>query len=145
MLTVQRSGTADLALIVMLGVLLPVTVANAGDRAFSAEDAAYIDWAYSNCQIVSSEKERKLASLASSRGGDTFVKAYELQFKKLATAGQTGEARQAACEQIKSWYGPAGSRIAELLIDKKTDPVVTTRPTPQPVRPPNGGGASRGS
>ena len=96
-------------------MLSPLQVATAADRLFAGEDAAYIDWAFSNCKIVSTQKERELASQASSKGGEAFVKAYERQFHKLAEAATSATARAAACEQVKAWYGPLGTRIPELL------------------------------
>ena len=95
-------------------MLSPLQVATAADRLFAGEDAAYIDWAFSNCKIVSTQKERGLASQASSTGGETFVKAYERQFHKLAETASSATARTAACEQVKAWYGPLGSRIPAL-------------------------------
>ena len=117
---------------VMLAALQSATAA---DRLFGGEDAAYIDWAFTNCKIVSTQKERGLASQASSTGGETFVKAYERQFHKLAETSSSATARTAACDQVKAWYGPLGSRIPALLdaTVEKADPVpadAASRPAP---------------
>ncbi len=106
-------------------MLVPLHIANAADRPFAGEDAAYVDWAFANCKIVSTQKARGLASEASSKGGEAFAKAYERQFLKLAQPAATAAARAATCDQVKAWYGPLGSRIPELLnaIVEKADPV----------------------
>lgn len=128
-------------------MLSPLQVATAADRLFAGEDAAYIDWAFSNCKIVSTDKERGLASQASSKGGEAFVKAYERQFHKLAEAAGSAAARAAACEQVNAWYGPLGSRIPELLDAKveqadPTPPDAASRAAPARSSP---GPAPRGS
>ena len=89
--------------------------AAAADRAFGGEDAAYLDWAFKNCQVASTDKERGLASQASAKSGEVFARAYEAQYRKLADGDGPAKARQATCEQIVAWYGPLGSRIAELV------------------------------
>ena len=116
-------------------MLVALQSATAAGRLFAGEDAAYIDWAFTNCKIVSTQKERGLASQASSTGGETFVKAYERQFHKLAETASSATARTAACEQVKAWYGPLGSRIPALLdaTVEKADPVpadAASRPAP---------------
>ena len=123
--------------------------AAAADRAFGGEDAAYIDWAFKNCQIASTDKERGLASQASAKSGDVFAKAYEAQYRKLADGAGAATARQATCESIVGWYGPLGSRITELVIQKVEKPADTgasagsNRPPDRPA--PARGSAQRGS
>ena len=119
--------------------------AAAADRAFGGEDAAYIDWAFKNCQVASTDKERGLASQASAKSGDVFARAYEAQYRKLADGDGPAKARQATCEQIVAWYGPLGSRIAELVNQKVEKPEAAGSSAPTARSAPARGPSPRGS
>lgn len=117
--------------------------ATAAEKAFAGEDAAYIDWAFKNCQIASTDKERGLASQASAKSGEVFARAYGAQYRKLADGAGAATARQATCESIVGWYGPLGSRITELVIQKVEKPA-DTGASAGSNRPPDRSAPARG-
>jgi hypothetical protein len=97
--------------LVVLGTL-PVAHAIAENN-FTGKDAAYIDWGVKNCEVVSSEKEHKLAEQANAKG--QFIKQWTEESSKLAEASKNQDKQASMCSDIKEWYGPLGSRISELI------------------------------
>jgi len=52
---------------------------------------------------------------ANAKGGDAFIKQYSAESEKLAEASAEPKKLENICADIKEWYGPLGSRIADLL------------------------------
>jgi hypothetical protein len=106
---------------VVLGFAFPAAHAIA-DNNFTGKDAAYIDWGVKNCDVVSSEKEHKLAEQANANGGNQFIQQWTDESSKLAEAFKTQGKQASFCSDIKEWYGPLGSRISELINWKRDTP-----------------------
>ena len=98
------------------------------DKQLSGEDAAYIDWAVNNCEVKSTDKEHAMVDQANAKDADAFLRKY--QSKNLSDA-QSSPAKQASmCSDIKAWYGPYGSRFAD-LIKWESGGTSSTSSTPQ--------------
>ena len=83
------------------------------EQSLSGEDAAYIDWGVKNCEVTSTDKEHRQVEQATAKSRDTFMKQY--MGKNLSDALASPSKQEAMCKDIKSWYGPQGSRIADLI------------------------------
>jgi hypothetical protein len=83
------------------------------DKALSGEDAAYIDWGANNCGVKSTDKEHAMVDQANAKDATGFLRKY--QGKDLSDALSSPSKKEAMCADIKAWYGPAGSRIADLI------------------------------
>lgn len=83
------------------------------DKQLSGEDAAYIDWAVNNCGVKSTDKEHTMVDQAIATDSAAFLRKY---VSKNLSDAQSSPAKQASmCADIKSWYGPYGSRFADLI------------------------------
>jgi hypothetical protein len=83
------------------------------DKQLSGEDAAYIDWAVNNCEVKSTDKEHAMVDQANAKDSATFLRKYQ---SKDLTDAQSSPAKQSSmCADIKAWYGPFGSRFADLI------------------------------
>ena len=115
-----------------LSLGLPLSVAEiamAEDR-ISGADAAYIDWATANCGLKSTDKEHRLADAANAGGGPAFKKGFDEEIRKFA-ALRTDQDRSETCSNVKSWYGPDGSRIPGLVQWSKSGPAVIVGKEPE--------------
>jgi hypothetical protein len=96
---------------IALGIALACPPAFGAD-AISGRNAAYVDWAVKYCGAESTDKEHALVDQAYTKGRDEFIAQYTEQSNKL---GPAPDAQEKMCADIKAWYGPLGSRIADLL------------------------------
>jgi hypothetical protein len=108
------------------------------DRAFSPEDAAYIDWSWKNCESTSTAKEHELADAATASGGDKFHEQYQRAFHKLADVTRGVSETERLCATILGMYGPSASVIPDLIVAKgetppSPTPAATTTPAAAPV------------
>jgi hypothetical protein len=103
---VRRIALVAIALLLWPGLSL-------ADKALSGEDAAYIDWAANNCGIKSTDKEHAMVDQANAKDAAGFLRKY--QGKNLSDALSSPSKQEAMCADIKAWYGPSGSRIADLI------------------------------
>jgi len=87
------------------------------DNGLTGKDAAYIDWGAKNCGVTSTDKEHAMVDQANAKDRDGFLRQYlqEYQNKNLADALATPNKQEAMCKDIKTWYGPLGTRIGDLL------------------------------
>ena len=113
--------------------LLPLGVALAcvpalAEKAFSPEDAAYIDWSWKNCETTSTQKEHDLADAATAKDRDEFHELYQKAFHKLADVTRTANQTEQLCARILDMYGPGASVIPDLVVAKGEKP-----PAPTPV------------
>jgi hypothetical protein len=83
------------------------------DNLLSGEDAAYIDWGVNNCSVKSTDKEHTMVDQANAKNAAGFLRKY--QTKDLSGALSTPAKQAALCADIKAWYGPYGSRFADLI------------------------------
>jgi len=90
---------------------------------FNGKTAAYIDWAVKNCEVKSTDQEHKLVEQvnANDKSHDAFQRQYMAQFqaKELVEAGVDTKSRQAKCDSLKEWFGPAGTHLAGLMTWEK--------------------------
>jgi hypothetical protein len=112
-------------LLATLVAIVPMS-ARAAD-VLTGKDAAYIDWAARNCGMRSTPKEHGLIDQAKAKGAAVFDKQYMQQYqdKALADALASPGKTKLMCEDIKSWYGGAGSRI-DGLVQAVSDPSTAT-------------------
>ena len=117
MKTIKLTGLAFTA------ALLPIVAAGAAE-VISGRDAAYIDWAVRNCAVKSSAKEHGLIDQSKLINETAFTRDYmsAFQSKVLADAISTPQKTDTLCTEIKAWYGPIGSRIADLLVWAEAPP-----------------------
>ncbi len=118
-----------------------LAVGNASaQKAFSGEDAAHVDWAWKNCGLEATAKERGLVEATAKSTGDKFQKAYEQSYN--AVIGKTAEpaALRRMCETIKEWYGASGTRIDGLVAVKGTAAEIAGKSIGQPATSQKGGG-----
>jgi hypothetical protein len=101
-----RVGLVLIALIVWPGFAL-------ADKMLSGEDAAYIDWAVNNCGVKSTDKEHAMVDQANAEDAAGFLKKY--QGTDLSDARSSPGRQAAMCGDIKTWYGPYGSRFIDLI------------------------------
>jgi hypothetical protein len=99
---------------IALGVAV-VSPAAFGADTLSGRNAAYIDWAVKYCGAESTDKEHSLIDQAYAKGKDEFIAQYTEQSNKLSPAAGSPEMQEKMCSEIKEWYGPLGSRSADLL------------------------------
>ena len=111
-------------IVVMVAALLHGGPAVAAEKAFSGEEAAYVDWAWKNCQLVSTKKEHDLVEQVRGKAGDAFQRSYEQSYTKIVTATPTALEVRHTCEHVTEWYGPNGSRIEGLVAGKLDKPAV---------------------
>ena len=97
------------------------------DKAFSPEDAAYIDWSWKNCETTSTQQEHQLADAATASGGGKFHEQYQKASHKLADVTRSASERERLCATILGMYGPGASVIPDLIVAKGETP---TAPTP---------------
>jgi len=83
------------------------------DKQLSGEDAAYIDWAVNNCGVKSTDKEHTMVDQANAKDAATFLRKYVS--KNLSDAQSSPAKQSSMCADIKAWYGPYGSRFADLI------------------------------
>ncbi len=127
--------------------LLPLGVAflcapALADKAFSPEDAAYIDWSWKNCETTSTQKEHDLADAATASDRDRFHEQYQKALKKLTDVPRAASEVERLCTTILGMYGPSASVIAALIVAKgETDPATTPTGATTPAAAP---AASRG-
>jgi hypothetical protein len=101
-----RSGLVLIALIIWPGLVL-------ADKILSGEDAAYIDWAVNYCGVKSTDKEHTMVDQANAKDRDAFLKKY--QSKDMSDALSAPSKQASMCADIKTWYGPFGSRFSDLI------------------------------
>ena len=94
----------------MLAAALPVQAADS----LRGTDAANLDWAVINCGVKTTDKEHQLADAGNRTGGAAFQKDLQSQRSKLG-APLSPTAQTNRCDEMKEWYGPGGSKIADLL------------------------------
>jgi hypothetical protein len=116
-----------------IGLLLLATVSISPGQALAAkqlsgEDAAYIDWAVNNCGVKSTDKEHAMVDEANAKDAATFLRKY--QSKNLSDAQSSPTKQSSMCADIKAWYGPFGSRFAD-LIKWESGGASSTSDTPQ--------------
>jgi len=130
--------------IVPLGVAFLCAPALA-EKAFSPEDAAYIDWSWKNCETTSTDKEHQLADAATASGGDKFHEEYQKSFHKLADATRPASETERLCATILGMYGPGASIIPDLIVAKgeKPPPPSAAAATPAPAAAPAPHGRKR--
>jgi len=130
--------------IVPLGVAFLCAPALA-EKAFSPEDAAYIDWSWKNCETTSTDKEHQLADAATASGGDKFHEEYQKSFHKLADATRPASETERLCATILGMYGPGASIIPDLIVAKgeKPPPPSAAAATPTPAAAPAPHGRKR--
>ena len=98
------------------------------DKQLSGEDAAYIDWAVNNCGVKSTDKEHAMVDQANAKDAATFLRKY--QSRNLSDAHSLRLRSSRRCAPIKAWYGPYGSRFAD-LIKWESGGATSTSDTPQ--------------
>jgi len=124
--------------IVPLGVAFLCAPALA-EKAFSPEDAAYIDWSWKNCETTSTDKEHQLADAATASGGDKFHEEYQKSFHKLADATRPASETERLCATILGMYGPGASIIPDLIVAKgEKPPPPSATPAPAAAPAPHG-------
>ena len=116
-----------IARIVPLGVAFLCAPALA-EKAFSPEDAAYIDWSWKHCETTSTDKEHKLADAATASGGEKFHEEYQKAFHKIADVTRSPLETERFCATILGMYGPGASVIPDLVVAKGEKP-----PPPSPA------------
>ena len=104
------------------------------DKAFSPEDAAYIDWSWKNCETTNTKKEHDLADAATARERDKFHELYQKSFHKLADVTRTANQTEQLCAKILDMYGPGASVIPDLVVAKAAKPPPATRGIADPSR-----------
>ena len=87
------------------------------DKMLSGEDAAYIDWRVKHCGAKSTDKEHAMVDQANAK---------DAEGKDLSDALSSPSKQAALCSDIKGWYGPYGSRFADLLKWESTPSVADT-------------------
>lgn len=107
--------------IVPLGVALVCAPASA-EKAFSPEDAAYIDWSWKHCETTSTYKEHQLADAATANGADKFHEEYQKSLHKLADVTRSASETERLCATILGMYGPGASVIPDLIVAKGETP-----------------------
>ena len=117
----------------MIACALCATAALAGPT-LSGEDAAYIDWGAKICGTKSTAKERAMVDQANARDATDFLRKY--QGKDLSDATSTPSKQTAMCDSIKGWYGPGGSRIADMITWEST--AAATAAADKPASKPEG-------
>ena len=110
------------------------------DKAFSPEDAAYIDWSWKNCETTSTMKEHDLADAANASDRDKFHEQYQKALKKLTDVQRSASEVERLCTTILGMYGPSASVIPDLIVAKgETPPAATpaaaTTPAAAPAAP----------
>ena len=103
--------------IVPLGVAFLCAPAMA-EKAFSPEDAAYIDWSWKNCETNSTPKEHQLADAATTSGAEKFHEQYQKALNKLNDVTRPTSEKEKLCETILGMYGPGASVIPDLIVAK---------------------------
>ena len=116
------------------------------DKAFTGEDAAYIDWAWKNCEIKSTTKQHGLVDEARNKNNDAFQRSYEASYLKLVAANPEGDsaAVRRTCTSVKEWYGSSGTRIAALIEAKGDRGSVAGTSVGSKSSSQAGGGGNRG-
>jgi hypothetical protein len=107
--------------IVPLGVAFLCAPALA-EKAFSPEDAAYIDWSWKNCETTSTPKEHALADTGTAAGGEKFHEQYQKALHKLTDVTRPASEKEKLCETILGMYGPGASVIPDLIVAKGEKP-----------------------
>ena len=107
--------------IVPLGVAFLCAPALA-EKAFSPEDAAYIDWSWKNCETTSTPKEHALADTGTAAGGEKFHEQYQKALHKLTDVTRPTSEKEKLCETILGMYGPGASVIPDLIVAKGEKP-----------------------
>ena len=128
----RRAGL--LAPSLALGLVLACSPAFA-DKQFDAEDAAYIDWSWKNCQTMSTAKEHALADAANAQGGAQFHTQYLQQLHKIADVERSFEQISRFCATIQDRYGAGGSTFSDLISARGEKPSAATD-TATPTAPP---------
>ena len=107
------------------------------DKAFSPEDAAYIDWSWKNCETTTTKKEHDLADAATAKDRDKFHELYQKSFHKLADVTRTANQTEQLCAKILDMYGPGASVIPDLVVAKvgKPPPAAAATQTPAVAAP----------
>ena len=118
--------------IVPLGVAFLCAPAMA-EKAFSPEDAAYIDWSWKNCETTSTQKEHQLADVATTSGGEKFHVQYQKALLKLNDVTRPASEKEKLCVAILGMYSPGASVIPDLLVAKGEKPPEGSPPTAQPI------------
>jgi hypothetical protein len=108
------------------------------DKAFDAEDAAYVDWSYRHCQTMSTAKEHALADTANA-GGEKYHAQYLKEVHKIADVERSTEQITRLCATIQDRYGPNASLIPDLISargEKPSDSITAEKPAAQPAAAP---------
>ena len=107
--------------IVPLGVAF-LCAPGLAEKAFSPEDAAYIDWSWKNCETTSTPKEHALADTGTVAGGEKFHEQYQKALHKLTDVTRPSSEKEKLCETILGMYGPGASVIPDLIVSKGEKP-----------------------
>jgi hypothetical protein len=110
-------------------MLLLATNAARGQSPFLGIDAAHVDWAVKNCDVVSTVTERNFADAARAKDQAKFLAQYEDEYRKLLAATEASTSQSKMCERIKEWYGPLGAKIADLISWKGDSSAATASDT----------------
>lgn len=129
----------------LIGACVVASGSAFADKAFSGEDAAYIDWAWKNCAVTSTNRQHDLVEQARNKSNDAFQRAYEAQYRKIIDTTPGPPEVRRTCESVKEWYGSSGSRIAALIQNNSekgtvAGTVVGTKASSQPGGGKRGGG-----
>ena len=103
-------------------------------KAFSGEDAAHVDWAWKNCAVEATAKERGLVEATAKTAGDKFQKAYEQGYNAVIAKTADPAAVRRMCESISEWYGASGSRVEGLIAEKGARPETAGRSIGRPAQ-----------
>src|SRR4029079_2855671 len=122
-----------------IGRILPLGVAflcapAMAEKAFSPEDAAYIDWSWKNCETTSTQKEPQLAYRAETSGGEKFHEQYQKALLKLNDVTRPASEKEKLCVTILGMYGPGASVIPDLIV-AKGEKAPEVSPTTAPAIP----------
>lgn len=112
-------------------------------KSFSGGDAAYVDWAWKNCGLQATSKERGLVETTAKMAGDKFQKSYEQEYNAVIAKTADPAAVRRMCETIKQWYGAGGSRIEGLVAAKGTAPDIAGKSIGKPSTSQKGHGGGR--
>jgi hypothetical protein len=102
------------------------------DKAFDAEDAAYVDWSYRHCETMSTAKEHALADTANA-GGDKYHVQYLKELHKITDVERSTEQITRLCATIQDRYGPNASLIPDLISARGEKPSTSIADTPAPA------------
>jgi hypothetical protein len=101
-------------------------IAASAEKTFTGQDAAYVDWAFKNCEVTATSKERDLVQHVAAGSGDAFQQSYEKQYRVVVEQTRDAGALRRTCSSVKEWYGVDGNRIDGLIAVKGGSPVAAS-------------------